>query len=124
MSWAQMKALARRAVHTAFCVSASYQPPDPDAEPVALKVRWHTKQHLVGQLDSGGYAEMVEGITKIVFDKDELLQKEVTLERLGVVTLLPLEYLDRNGQAPVFILELEDEDTGPVGDTWQVTRSI
>lgn len=122
MSWASYKALARRAVHTAFCVSAVYKDPDGVVSAEALKVRWHMRQTLAGQLDNGGYAEVVEGIEKIIFDKDELQALALTPERNGTITLMAPEYRLIDGSQPEFVLQYQDEDTGPVEESWQVTR--
>lgn len=122
MSIVLIKARARRALHDALAVSALYQD-DTLCRPVPLRVRWHTKQALMGELDSGGYAERIESVNRIIFDMAELSTKDLELKRAGVVTLTDPEYAETNGELPAFILEVEEPDTGPVERIWQVVRS-
>lgn len=121
MSFAAIKAAARRAVHAALSVQALYSD-DYTIIPIPLRVRWHMKQQLVGQLDSGGYAEMIEGIERIVFDVQELTAKGVDLMRTGTIELTDLAYQHPDGSRPTFELEVQELDTGPVERIWKVTR--
>lgn len=121
MSLAAIKYAARRAVHSALSVSALYRD-EFTILPIPLKVRWHMKQQLVGQLDSGGYAETIEGIERIIFDMEELTAKGVELMRTGIVELTDLEYLQPDGNKPTFELEVQELDTGPIERIWKVTR--
>lgn len=121
MSFAAIKLAARKAVHAAFSVSAAYSD-DLVLQPIPLAVRWHMKQGLVGSLDDGGYAEMIEGIERIVFDMQELFDKNVELRRDGIIEITAPEYRLPDGSTFKFSLDVEEIDTGPVAKGWRVTR--
>jgi len=68
--FADLKSLSRRVVHTTLGVSAFYQDASMSA-PEPIKARWHNKINRLGDLQDQGYAEIVEGIDRIVlFPKD------------------------------------------------------
>lgn len=112
---AEIKARARKAVHTAFSVSASHKAYGADT-PTAVTVRWHNKLVLQGNGTSDGYASTIEGIDRLVFDIDELAEKGITLERGDTITMGPLY------QNVVLVLEEKEPVTGPVEQKWWVAR--
>lgn len=112
---AEIKARARKAVHTAFSVSADHRAYGSDT-PTAVKVRWHNKLVLQGNGTSDGYASTIEGIDRLVFDLDELTEKNIELERGDTVTMGPLY------QNVVLVLEEKEPATGPVEQKWWVAR--
>lgn len=119
---ASVKARARRALHAAMSLDAEYQHAN-NAAPADVKIRWHTKQALMGELDNGGYAERIESVNRLIFNLEELTEKQIELHRGGKVTIVDADYVSETGERPRFILELEEEDTGPIERTWQVVRA-
>ena len=106
------KRAARRAVHDALAGAASYED-GTLTEPVALAVRWHNRQVVDGGGD--GFAAVVEGLNRLIFDADELASKGVTLRRNGTVTLA--DYDDM-----VVSLDIQRPSDGPIGVVWDVVR--
>lgn len=82
-NFAAIKAKARRDVHASLSVSALYQDYTLDA-PVPLSVRWHNKIARFGDVLDAGYAEMIEGVERIIFMRDELSLAGIT-DRKSVV---------------------------------------
>lgn len=102
-------------VHDTFAVPATYLDSTmAAAETVA--VRWHNRLNLsgFGNLDGGGYAQVLEGINRIVFDRDELAAKGLEIHNRGVVTIPKL------GMS--FRLDTQDADSGPLVQTWTVIQ--
>lgn len=114
--FAAAKSLVRRTVHATFGVQAFYQ----DAlvnVPVEIRARWHNRMSRpFGDLNDGGYAEVIEGIDRIVLIPVSVKGDAVVLHREGVITLptiLP---------GVEFILEHKEPETGPLEEAWAVTR--
>lgn len=115
--FAAAKTRARRAVHSVFGVQAFYKDASINA-PIEIRARWHNRlSRPVGDLDSGaGYAEIVEGIDRIVLIPEDVKGNPVTLQRNGRITLptvLP---------GVEFNLEHQEPSTGPLEEAWAVTR--
>lgn len=105
---------ARLAVHSAFATPALYQD-ETLAEPVEVAVRWHNRATTLGDLDGGGYAEVVARIDRVIFDREALAELPVTPRRGGTLTLTDHDDL-------VLKLDSKDPHDGPVTETWTVTR--
>lgn len=115
--FAQAKATARRTVHATFGVQAFYQE-DATSVPVETRARWHNaiSKPYGGLVDGDGYAQIIEGIDRIVLIPVDLLGNCLTLKRGGrftFPTMLP---------GVTFLLDLEEPSTGPLEVSWQVTR--
>jgi len=110
--WQSIKGRTRRIVHTTFSGDSTYQD-DYLVAPVGLRVRWHNKIQLVGDLESGGFAESIEGIERIIFDRDELAEKAISLHHSGLVVMADGTRLRLHTQEPI---------VGPVEVIWQVSR--
>lgn len=114
--FATAKAIARRAVHTAFGVQAFYSDALISA-PVEIRARWHNRvSRQFGDLDNGGYAEVIEGIDRIVLIPEDTDGYPVELQRGGVLTFpttLP---------GVEFVLEHREPATGPLEEAWAVSR--
>lgn len=108
------KALARRTVHSYLSVGALYAH-STLAEPVELRVRWHNKIARYGDLEDGGYAEVVEGINRVIFDADELNKKGVVLMKGAHVTLTDPEFNNA-----VLVLDTAEPRVGPIEIIWGV----
>lgn len=114
--FATAKAIARRAVHRTFGVQAFYSDASINT-PVEIRARWHNRMSRpFGDLDNGGYAEVIEGIDRIVLIPEDVDGFPVAFERGGVITfpeMLP---------GAEFILEHKEPATGPLEEAWAVSR--
>lgn len=114
--FASVKSLVRQTVQTTFGVQAFYKDDSVDA-PVEIRARWHNRMSRpFGDLNDGGYAEVIEGIDRIVLIPVSTKGAAVTLQRAGVITLptvLP---------GVEFVLEHKEPATGPLEEAWAVTR--
>lgn len=116
-NFALAKAKARRAVHSALSVHARYESYSPDVPAVELSVRWHNKIAVMGDLESGGYASVIEGIERIIFDRTELKKKGVHLDEGDRV------YITAEGFDDVCLtLKTQEPIVGPVEVIWQIAR--
>lgn len=80
-----------------------------------LHVRWQSRFTApIGDIPGGDYARMFENIDRLIFDLDELAEKEVVLRRGGTVTFDQYNY--------VFTLDVQEPTDGPVIAIWTVTR--
>lgn len=116
-NFAAIKAKARRDVHASLSVSARYESYSQEVVFGGLSVRWHNKQQLVGDMDSGGYAQIIDGIERIIFMRDELASAGITLEE-GDTVVITAEGFDN----VALILKTQEPVVGPVEVIWQVAR--
>lgn len=116
MSWADIKAAARRSVHDTFRRAAVYAGPDTVDGSVECNVRWHAAGTRVGQIgsSSAGHGEFVVMGDAIIFDRDEMAAAGLSPEQGGTVTLATGE---------TFVLDTLAEPDGPISDVWAVTRA-
>lgn len=111
---AAVVARARRVVHATMGLAATYQD-DSIVLPVPLTVGWFNRINLQGNLVEAGYSDVVEGVNRVRFNKEELAEKSVVPARGGVVTLTdPLNY------GTVLILDHKEPLTGPINEVWGV----
>lgn len=110
----ELKAKTRRAIHGVFSVRAQYQD-FTMAAAVDITVRWHHRIDRFGDIESGGYAEQIDGIERAIFNREELAEKGVVLRRRGLVTLTEGEW----GGA-VLRLDTKEPRDGPVEEIWGV----
>jgi hypothetical protein len=111
--WAATKASLRQTVHDVLQVSATVVvAPGQDAQ--GISVRWHDKINRFGNLDNAGWAQTVEGIDRLIFNRPELEAKGITLSSNSVVTL------DAAGDK--FQLDVKEPPNGPVEEVWVVMR--
>lgn len=114
-SLAEIKARARRAVHTALSVAATYYAPDAQVG-VTVTLRPHNRQTLSGSMGSDGYAEMIECMERCVFSNEDLQDRGVSLTRGGRI-VMPEIY-----GSQVFVLNVLVPSSGPINVIWEVTR--
>lgn len=84
---------------------------------IDVTARWHTKQALVGELDSGGYAEYIASNNHLVFNSDELTAGAVELKPNDVISMSHPAFVGID-----FILSERVETDGPLEEKWQVVR--
>lgn len=109
-----LKAQARQAVHNYFAVVASYT--DAFTPPTVVGVRWHNKLiRPMPNMEGTGYAEVIEGVNRIIFAQAELQTLDVLLRPKGRVSLVDYPGI-------VFVLESREPPDGPVDVVWNVSR--
>lgn len=111
-NWNELKASTRRIVHDTFAGEAMYSDVSL-SEPVTLDVRWHNRIARNGELESGGYAEIVEGIERVIFDIEELNRKGVSPMAHGRIEL---------ADGTVLRLQVCEPIVGPIEVIWEVAR--
>lgn len=114
--FAALKAAARRTVHDTLSVPASYMAPGSTVA-VELRVRWYNKLAINGDLVEAGYAEMIEGINRVFFDRAELAEKGVSLQFGGRLTMT-----GEGMGGTVLSLASQEPDIGPVVTVWRVVQ--
>jgi hypothetical protein len=113
-NFAAIKAAARQAVHNQAAVQAYYTDSQVTS-PVSLSCRWHNKLVAeVGNLESTGYAQTLEGVDAVVFDIGELTAAGLALRQGGFVTF--------PDYSMTFILDTLMPGDGVVNVKWMVTR--
>lgn len=115
VDFASIKAEARQAVHDYLSVPATYIDPSL-TEPVPINIRWHNKIDRFGDLDTGKWAEVIEGIHRIIFNRPELTELALTPRKNGKVTLTMYDI------TTTFNLDTMEPDTGPIEIIWMVVR--
>lgn len=115
-SLAQIKAKARKAVHAAFSYSATYKDGTLDAA-VPVRVRWHNRLVMLGDYDQSGYANVIDGIERVIFDRSELATLGIEPVRGGVVTIT-----DEGMNNTRLVLDTCEKHVGPLEEKWMVAR--
>lgn len=82
--------------------------------PEAILGRWHPKVARFGDLMGEGYANEVEGVDRIILDKDTA--RQLNVKRGGIITLSD-EYDNIKLR-----LDVQHPSTGPVEELWVVNR--
>lgn len=118
MPLSEIKAAARQALHGAMAEPASYSfggidypTAEQTAAGLSLTVRWHNKMRIQGERDSSDVG-ILEGVNRLIFNTDELAALDLTLTRLGVVTI--------PGYDKQFRLDYHEDSDGPLNDYWSV----
>ena len=105
-------AAARRAVHSTMSKEVSYEDPDSPGL-VTLRVRWHNRIAIQGDLVEAGYANVIDGVNRVVFDKVELDEKGVVPARGAKIT---------TGDGDVLVLDHMEPTAGPIEIIWGVAK--
>lgn len=119
LSFAKIKAKARRDVHASLSVAATYQSYSLDKVVKGIRVRWHNKMAMVGDIDNNGYANMLEGIERIIFERAELERHGIELQEGDTIIITDEGFM--NAQ---LILKVREPIVGPFEVIWQVARGI
>ncbi|ECH9559507.1 hypothetical protein ZT45_20930 [Salmonella enterica subsp. enterica] len=117
-NFAAIKAKARRDVHASLSVAARYENYAQDVIVDDISVRWHNKIAIMGDLENGGYANVIEGIERIIFMRDELNAKGIMLSE-GDSIIMTAEGCE-NAR---LVLKTQEPIVGPVEIVWQVARA-
>jgi len=116
-NFAAIKAKARRDVHRAFGVAASHTDVVSGVLTEDLSVRWHNKQVLLGDLQDSGYASVIEGIERVIFERAELVAKGITLKKGDVITITAEGFENAK-----LIIHEREPIVGPIEVKWWVAR--
>lgn len=103
---------ARRVMHDELSVDALYQD-DTMGQPEAIRVRWHTKSILHGDLLDTGFAQTIESNDKLAFYPSDTPQ--ITFRKGGTITIVAY------GPDFKFVLCERQRMTGPLEHIWQVS---
>jgi hypothetical protein len=101
---------ARRVVHDTLGLPATYQDASMDT-PEPVRVRWHNKLKLQGDLLEIGYAQVLEGIDRIILVPSDT--PDILFKQGGVVFITPY--------ALGFTLDHMEPESGPLEQVWRVT---
>lgn len=113
--FAALKATVRQTVQDVMSTEAEYV--SPSGETTALRVRWHNKIARVGDLLDAGYAEVIEGVNRVIFNIPELDEKNVKLERDGEVRLTNPHF-----RGAVLVLVAMEPEVGPIEQIWTIAH--
>lgn len=109
-------ASARRVVHKTMAVPAVYRD-DCAMVTTTLRVRWHSRLALQGNIIDGGYADFLEGVKRLIFNATELREKNITLNQYATVTIRPIG----KDEDVVLTLDRLEPSEGPEDVIWGVT---
>lgn len=115
-NFANVKTLVRRAVHDTLGVQAFYKDSSMNAQ-VPIKARWHNKIDRFGDLDNQSYAELIQGIDRVVFASEDA--RAIGVKRGGEI-MFP-DYAPES-DALTFILQVREPASGPFEEVWNVSR--
>lgn len=121
MSFLDLKTASRRKVHTAFAVPCLLTRGwRGGGGTIALTARFHTRIGIGGDLSGQGYATIIEGIQRVIFNREEFTTAFdgalLTLVRSDIVTFPG--YL--NGDDMAVTLDARDPYDGPIDEKWSV----
>jgi len=111
--FAAAKKSTRRAVMKTLGVDALYKD-DSREVPVAIRARWHSKIDRFGDMGNAGYAEVLEGIERLILDETQA--RALNVRRGGVVSFPTLEGI-------AVTLEAMEPKDGPIEEIWSVTST-
>lgn len=111
--FAAAKKRTRREVMKTLGVDALYTD-STHVEPVPIRARWHMKIDRFGDNGNAGYAEVIEGIERVILDRDQA--RLIGVRRAGVITFPTLE-------GGTVTLEAREPAVGPVEEIWAVVSS-
>lgn len=114
--FAAIKAEVRSIVHETMAIPAVYTDGQ-CGDSASLRVRFHSKINRFGDLTEQGWAEIVEGVNRLIFDKRELDEQGVVLRSGGQVTLQA-----RGFENIVLVLHVREPEEGPINVVWQVSK--
>jgi hypothetical protein len=111
--FAAAKKTARQTVMDTLGMDAFYTDPA-NITPVAIRARWHTKIDRFGDNGNLGYAEVIEGVSRLILTKAQA--REIGVQRGGVVTFPQLDGVS-------VTLEEREPKEGPIEEVWTVSTA-
>jgi hypothetical protein len=116
VSFLDIKARTRRQVHATFAVPCILTVEDVT---YALAARLHGRMVVGGDIESQGYSVTIEGVFRVIFNREELAILDVTPRRGDQVTFI--NYIGP-GQNIAVELDARDEYEGPIDEKWSVAQ--
>ncbi len=116
-NFAAIKAKARRDIHRAFGVAATHTDNVSGVLTEGLSVRWHNKMAILGDLQDTGYASVIEGIERVIFDRKELQDKGIVLKAGDVITITAEGFENAR-----LVIREQEPIVGPFEVKWWVAR--
>lgn len=110
--FAAAKLASRRVVHETLGVTAFYQD-STMSTPAAIRVRWHSKIDRFGDNESAGYAEVIEGIHRVIFDA--AAARALKVKSAGTLSIPSM------GGARL-TLEAREPSDGPFEEIWTAVK--
>lgn len=122
MTFRDLKTRLRRNVHSAFAVPCLLARGERDGSgDISLTARFHNRMALGGDLNGEGFASIIEGIQRVIFDREDFATAldggQLTLVRGDMLTFP--DYMG-TGQNLVVVLDARDPYDGPVNEAWAV----
>lgn len=118
VDWLTARTKARRDIHAVLSYAATYED-STVVVPAPITVRWQTKAEIVGNINSGDYAEILSTIQRLIFNSEELATASagslVELKRGGIVKLTGF------GGYQLKLDSLDPPD-GPIKISWVVSH--
>lgn len=106
----------RRDLHAEMALPCAYVAPG-GGDPVPLTARFHDKNRTGGDLGSQGWATIQEGVTRVIFNREELVAVPVVPAQYGTVTFP--DFL-ADGDDLVVKLTVREPYDGPIEERWGV----
>lgn len=105
-------------VHSTFAVPVSYydkgsRTPRVLENPVTARL--HNRIAVAPDPVAGGYAQIVEGVTRVIFSRDNLTLAGVAPKQGDKISFGPPYNV-------VVVLDVKDTPNGPVTEKWSVSR--
>jgi hypothetical protein len=113
--FASVKAQTRRVVHDTLGVDALYQD-NVVTTPVPIRVRWHNRINRFGDLESAGYAEIIEGIDRVILNGEQA--------RLIGVRSRGRIFMPATMGSAVLTLSAQEPKDGPFEECWTVSKDL
>jgi hypothetical protein len=76
VSWATIRAAAKRVVHDTFAREALYTGPEVGDLALPARIRLHTQFLRFGDLDREGYAQVIDDVNQVMIDVGEVVPKK------------------------------------------------
>lgn len=114
MSITEIMARARRVVRKTFGENAEYTSPH-TGEVTMISVSWHNRVGVQGNIADIGFTEILEGVNRAFFNREELNEKGLVLEKAGRILLT-----DPLNNGTVLILDSKEPPAGPINEVWNV----
>lgn len=111
----EIMARARRVVHATFGENATYSHPSSGVMEVPISVRWHNRIGIQGNLGDDGFTDLIEGVNRAIFNREELAEKNLVLYKGGRITLT-----NSLNDGVVLILDSMDPHVGTINEIWNV----
>ncbi len=119
--FSKAKLLVRQTVHETLAVQAFYRDSSMNAY-VPVKARWHNKIDRMGDLDNQSYAELIQGIDRVIFSAEEA--RTLGVKRGGEIMFSGYSPSNDSGEGGDlrFTLQVREPAGGPFEEVWEVSR--